>query len=73
MAHANLLGTAGKYCILVGMVDSYGTTLGFMGLHKQYSLLVQVKPRKRLGSDQLESDNSHEHELKLINTECKHE
>ena len=31
------------------------------------------KARKRLGSDQLESDNSHEHALKLINTECKHE
>ena len=35
--------------------------------------LVQVKASKRLGSDQLESDNSHEHALKLINTECKHE
>ena len=42
-------------------------------MHKQYSRLVQVKARKRLGSDQLESDNSHEHALKLINTECKHE
>ena len=28
---------------------------------------------KRLGSDQLESDNSHEHALKLTNIECKHE
>ena len=35
--------------------------------------LVQVKARKRLGSDQLESNNSHEHALRLINTECKHE
>ena len=42
-------------------------------MHKQYSRLVQVKARKRLGSDQLESDNSHEHALKLINIECKHE
>ena len=42
-------------------------------MHKQYSRLVQVKASKRLGSDQLESDNSHEHALKLINTECKHE
>ena len=42
-------------------------------MHKQYSLLVQVKARKRLVSDQLESDNSHERALKLINTECKHE
>ena len=42
-------------------------------MHKQYSRLVQVKARKRLGSDQLESDNSHEHPLKLINIECKHE
>ena len=42
-------------------------------MHKQYSCLVQVKACKRLGSDQLESDNSHEHALKLINTECKHE
>ena len=42
-------------------------------MHKQYSRLVQVKATKRLGSDQLESDNSHEHALKLINTECKHE
>ena len=42
-------------------------------MHKQYSLLVQVKARKILGSDKLESDNSHEHALKLINTECKHE
>ena len=41
--------------------------------HKQYSRLVQVKASKRLGSDQLESDNSHEHALKLINIECKHE
>ena len=28
-------------------------------MHKQYSRLVQVKARKRLGSDQLESDNNH--------------
>ena len=35
--------------------------------------LVQVKAIKRLGSDQLESDNSHEHALKLINTKCEHE
>ena len=42
-------------------------------MHKQYSFLVQVKASKRLGSDQLESDNCHEHALKLINIECKHE
>ena len=42
-------------------------------MHKLYSRLVQVKDRKRLGSDQLESDNIYEHALKLINTECKHE
>ena len=42
-------------------------------MHKQYSYLVEVKARKRLGSGQLESDNNHEHALKLINTECKHE
>ena len=42
-------------------------------MHKQYSRLEQVKASKRLGSDQLESDNSHEHALKLINTEYKHE
>ena len=30
-------------------------------MHKQYSRLVQVKASKRLGSDQLESDNSHVH------------
>ena len=74
MAHANLLGTTGKYRIKEGMVDSYGATLGlWKWMHKQYSRLVQVKASKRLGSDQLESDNSHEHALKLINTECKHE
>ena len=32
-----------------------------------------MNARKRLGSDQLEIDNSHEHAFKLINTECKHE
>ena len=56
------------------MVDSYGTTLGFMEVDAQaVFLLRQVKARKRLGSDQLESDNSHEHALRLINIECKHE
>ena len=74
LAHANLLGTAGDYRIYVGMVDSYGITLGLRDwMHNQYSRLVQVKASKRLGSDQLESDNSHEHALKLINIECKHE
>jgi hypothetical protein len=28
LTHANLLGTAWKYRIEVGMVDSFGTTLG---------------------------------------------
>ena len=42
-------------------------------MHKQYSRLVQVKASKRLGSDQLESDNGLEYALKLINTKCKHE
>ena len=56
------------------MVDSHGKTFGFMGVDAQALLrLVQVKASKRLGSDQLESDNSHEHALKLINIECKHE
>ena len=40
-------------------------------MHKLYSRLVQVKARKRLGSGQLESDNNHEHALKLINTEYR--
>ena len=35
--------------------------------------LSTSKARKRLGSDQLESDNNHEHALKLMNIECKHE
>ena len=56
------------------MVDSYGTTLGlWKWMHKQYSCLVQVKASKRLGSDQLESDNSHQNALRLTNIECKHE
>ena len=56
------------------MVDTHGRNLvQVIWMHKQYSRLVQVKASKRLGSNQLESDNSHEHELKLINTECKHE
>ena len=42
-------------------------------MHKQYSLLVQVKASKRLRSDQLETGNSHKHALKLIHTEYKHE
>ena len=42
-------------------------------MHKQYSRLVQVKASKRLGGDQLESDNNHEHALKSMNIECKHE
>ena len=74
MAGANLLGMAGKYRIYVGMVDSYGITLGLRKwMHKQYSCLVQVKASKRLGSDQLESDNSHKHALRLTNSEYKHE
>ena len=56
------------------MVDSYGTTLGFMEVDAQAVFrLVQLKARKRLGSDQLESDNSHKHVLRLTNNECKHE
>ena len=56
------------------MVDSHGKTFGFMEVDAQaVFLLVQVKASKRPGSDQLESDNSHEHALKLINIECKHE
>ena len=55
-------------------MDSYGITLGFKGLDAQAVFpLSTVKARKRLGSDQLESDNSHEHALKLMNIECKHE
>ena len=53
------------------MVDSYGTTLGlWKWMHKQYSRLVQVKASKRLGSDQLESDNSHQDAMSLTNIEC---
>ena len=56
------------------MVDTHGINLvQGIWMHKQYSRLVQVKANKILGSDQLESDNSHEHALELINTECKHE
>ena len=56
------------------MVDSHGKTFGSMELDAQAVFrLVQVKASKRLGSDQLESDNSHEHALKLMNIECKHE
>ena len=35
--------------------------------------LSTMKARKRQGINQLESDNSHERALKLINTKCKHE
>ena len=42
-------------------------------MQKQYSHLVQVKARKRLRSDQLESDNGHKHALRLTKIECKHE
>ena len=35
MAHTNLLGTAGRYRIEVGIVDSCGITLGFKGLDAQ--------------------------------------
>ena len=42
-------------------------------MHKQYSCLVQVKPSKRLRSEQLENDNSHKHALRLTNIQCKHE
>ena len=35
--------------------------------------LVQVKASKRLGSDQLESDNSHQDAMSLTNIGCKHE
>ena len=47
---------------------------GFMEVDAQAVFpLVQVKASKRLGSDQLESDNSHKHALRLTNIECKHE
>ena len=72
MAHTNLLGTAGRYRIYEDMVGSYGITLGFMEVDAQ-AVFLQMKARNRLGSDQLESDNRHEHALKLTNNECKHE
>ena len=43
-----------------------------VGAQEEFPLSTS-EARKRLGRDQLESDNSHEHALKLINTECKHE
>ena len=56
------------------MVDSHEKTFGFMEVDAQAVFrLVQVKASKRLESDQLESDNSHEHALKLMNIESKHE
>ena len=64
---------------MISYIGRYGGLIwnNFWGLwswmHKQYSRLVQVKARKRLGSDQLESDNSHEHALKLIDIEYEHE
>ena len=73
MAHANLLGTAGRYRKKVGMVDSHGKKIGFMEMDAQAAFrLVQVKASKRLGSDQLESDNSHQNALRVTNIECKH-
>ena len=36
-------------------------------MHKQNSCVVQVKASKRLRSDQLESDNSKKHALRLTN------
>ena len=64
---------------LIPHIGRYGgliwTNFGFLWkwMHKQYSRLVQVTARKRLGSDQLESDNSDEQALRLTNNECKHE
>ena len=56
------------------MVDSRGKTFGFMEVDAQAVFrLVQVKASKRLGSDQLESENSHQNALRLTNIECKHE
>ena len=56
------------------MVDSHGKTFGFMEVDAQAVFrLVQVKASKRLGSDQLESDNSHQDAMSLTNIECKHE
>ena len=40
-------------------------------MHKQYSRLVQVKARKRLGSDQLERNNNHKHALRLTHPAWK--
>ena len=74
LAHTNLLGTSGRYRIQVGMVDSYGTTLGFMELDAQAVFLLSTSEgQQKTGKRQLVSDHSHEHALKLINTECKHE
>ena len=42
LAHTNLLGTAGRYRILVGMVDSYGITLGFKGLDAEAVFLLST-------------------------------
>ena len=47
MALANLLGTAGKYRISEGMVDSYGTTLGFMEVDAQVVFLLSTSEGKK--------------------------
>ncbi len=56
------------------MVDSHGKTFGFLEVDAQAVFrLVQVKASKRLGSNQLESDNSHQDAMSLTNINCKHE
>ena len=52
LALTNLLGTAGRYRIQEGMVDSYGITLGFMEVDAQAVISLstsegQKETRKR--------------------------
>jgi len=47
---------------------------GFMEVDAQEVFpLSTSEGKKRLGSNQLESDNGHKHALRVTNIECKHE
>ena len=57
------------------MVDSYGTTLGFMELDAQAVFPLRTgEGQQKTGKRPTErATNSHKHALKLIYTEYKHE